>query len=54
MNFIERSFNLFKKKTLIPCKENVFKKFIHKKINVIITFIKEIFHEYNNNNNSNN
>ena len=26
--------------------ENIFKKSIHKKINVIITFIKEIFHEY--------
>ena len=26
MNFIERSFNLFKKKTLIPCEENAFKK----------------------------
>ena len=40
MNFIKGSFNLFKKKTLIP-----FLKFIHKKIH-IITFIKEIFHEY--------
>ena len=26
MNFIEGSFNLFKKKTLIPCEENAFKK----------------------------
>ena len=32
MNFIKGSFNLFKKKkTLIPCKENAFKKFIYKK-----------------------
>ena len=26
MNFIKGSFNLFKKKTLIPCKENIFQK----------------------------
>ena len=31
MNFIKGSFNLFKKKTLIPFKENAFKKFIDKK-----------------------
>ena len=48
MNFIYKKEALIylNKKTLIACKENVFKKFIHKKINVIITFIKEIFHKY--------
>ena len=43
MNFTKESFDL--KNALTSLKENAFKKFIYKKINVI-TFAKEIFHEY--------
>ena len=45
MNFIYKRKFWFKQNALTSFKENVFKKFVYKKINVI-TFVKEIFNEY--------